>query len=761
MSQLGTELTRPDAKAKLSGAARYTQDFYPPGVLHAMVVTSDHAAAALKSIDTSRAEALPGVAAVLTAQDVPDRRYGIMNPDEPMLARDAVRYIGEPIALVAAESKAIARAAAEAISVEYDVRPEVVELAEAIRDDAPRVHAGDSNILMPGAIVRGDAEAIFASARIVVETAIASHRAHQAYLEPRASLAELDDNGRLIVTTSSQAPYEVRTGLCELLDLPASRVRVKVPALGGGFGGKLHLGMAPYAAALCLHTRRPVQLVCSREAEMQSPAPRENSLVTLKSACDEDGRILAREATIYLDSGAYAYDTPALTATAALQASGPYDIETVAIHTASVYTNSVPTGSFRAPTGPQMAYANEAHLEDIAERLGRPSVELRRRNIVQDGSLGPSGQRLHHPGMATCLDRVCERVGDWRAENGQRSGSAVGTRRGIGLACAWWSTFPGRSAAIVTMNEDGGAVVQTGATEIGTGAVNTAVTALVADELGLDMETVRLASGDTDGAPFDFGSQGSRTMYAAGSAAKEAAGEVRQILCDYVAFELEANPEDLAVADGRITVKGSPSEGMSIAEAVGGAAARSGPVVASARFQPVPPTHEVGCVRDLPFAAFNEPTYHCHAAEIEIDDATGRLRVLRYLAAHDLGPVLNPAGVRGQIEGGVVQGIGYALFEEIQRDAHGRTLNASLVDYRLPTIADIPDELEVIIVSEHPGKDGPQGAKGIGEAPIILPAAALGAAVRDATGSQPNSLPLSAEKVSALIRGGSARAGGT
>jgi CO/xanthine dehydrogenase Mo-binding subunit len=747
MTLLERELVRPDAELKAVGEARYTQDLYPPGVLYGVAVRCPHPAARIRVIDVAAAVASPGCRAVLTADDLPDGRYGIMTADEPLVARGVARYVGEPVALVAADSLAEARAAASLVRVDYEPAPAVLELEDAIAPGAPEVHAGSGNVIAPGAIRRGDVEAAFASAALVVETAMTSHRAHQAYIEPRVALAELED-GNLSVTTSSQAPFEVRTGLCDLLGLSASAVRVRVPALGGGFGGKLHLGMAPYAAALCLSTRRAVQFVCSREEEMQSPAPRENSIVSISSALDESGRILARRATIYLDSGAYAYDTPALAATAALQANGPYDVAAVEIETASVYTNTVPTGSFRAPTGPQMAYATEAHMEEIAERLAVSSLELRRRNLVRDGSLGPAGQRIEDPGMEACLDRAAAELERWDAE---RDPAPAGHRSGRGLACAWWNSFPGSSAAVVTINEDATAVIHTGATEIGTGAVSTALVALVAEELGLGLDAVRLASADTDDGLYDFGSQGSRTLYAAGGAALKAAVEIRQRLVDHVARELEAAPDDLVVSDGAVSVRGAPGSSVALVDAVAGLTAAEGPLVASASFQPVPPAHDKGCVRDLPFAVFNEPSFHCHAAEVEVEEATGRIRVARYAAVHDIGPALNPAGVRGQIEGGVVQGIGYALFEEIQTDASGTTMNASLVDYRLPTIADVPDRIEVVVVSDHPGSQGPRGAKGIGEAPIILPAAAIGAAVRDALGAQPLDLPLDAPRIRQLV----------
>jgi CO/xanthine dehydrogenase Mo-binding subunit len=746
----GTDFVRPDALAKATGAALYTQDLSRPRMLHGVIVRSQLPHATLVSVSVDAARRMPGVACVLTAQDLPVRQYGIMTADEPVLARDVVRYVGEPIALVAAETRAQAVAAAARVVPDLEPREAVTTLAAAVRPGAFEVHQGTPNVIDPQRIRRGDVDAVFRRHR-VVRTEIESQRAHQTFIEPRAAMAELDANGRLLVTTSSQSPFEVRSGLARLFDLPVARISVTVPAVGGGFGGKLHLGMAPYAAAMCLATGRPVQVVCSREEEFQSPAPRENSKVVLESAVDDDGRILARRARIHLDSGAYVYDTTALVSVAALQACGAYDIEGVDVEAAAVYTNTVPTGSFRAPTGPQMAYANEAHMNDIAQTVGISPVEVRRRNLMRKGSLGPSGQQLADSALESIFETVAARVEAWRKDPYPDTGSAPGARRGYGLGCTWWNTFPAGGSASVTLGEDGSAFLYTGATEIGTGAVSASLAAIVADELGIDHARVVVMSGSTDHGPFDFGSQGSRTMYGAGGAARAAVVEVKRILAAALASEVEADPADVVFTEGRVLIAGAPATGRPLTELIAKCSVNGTSVTSSGRFEPVPPAFEPGCATGLVVTVFNEPTFHCHGAEVEVDTTTGSVRVLRYVAAHDTGPIVNPAGARGQVEGGVVQGIGYALFEEVLTDAGGVTVNRSLVDYRIPTLADIPAELEVHFDESHPGIGPLKGSKGIGEAPVILPAAAIGSAIRDALGRQPNKLPLKAETVLALV----------
>jgi CO/xanthine dehydrogenase Mo-binding subunit len=727
---LGTELRRPDAAAKAAGTALYTEDIDRPDLLHGAFVRSPVAAGRIERVDAGRATAV----CVLTADDLPDRRWGTSLPDEPILARGEVRYAGEPIALVAAETRAAALAAAAAVEVTIERADAVVRLEEAL---------AEASRLPPATIRRGDVDGVFSAAGLVVATSHVSQRVHQGYLEPRAALAELRGE-RLVVTTGTQVPFTVRNALAQLLDLPMSRIAVEVPALGGGFGGKLHMGIAPHCAVLCLATGRPVRLVCTREEELQASNPRENSIVELETALDENGRMLARRARIYLDAGAYAKDTPAIASLGALIAAGPYAIDVLDVAVTPVLTNTCPTGSMRGPVAPQLVWATESHLEEAAQQLELDPVELRRRNALRPGDRGPSGQLLADSGLEDCLDEVVTRLDGWRSESGSN-------RRGYGIACCWWGTVAQPSAASVVVNEDGTATVFSGGTEIGTGAVDVAAPAVAAEELGLTLDRVRLVSASTDAAPLDAGSKGSRTQYGIGSAVSAAALEAAQLVREHAADELEVAAEDVVLANGRVSVAGSPARSLSLEEAVRGAIARSGPIVGTGRAGSVSIPVE-GAELGLPgFEFFNEPTFHCHGAEIELDEETGRIEVLRYVAAHDVGTILNPAGARGQVEGGVVQGLGYALYEQIQVGDDGIVRNADLVDYRLPTIADAPRSIETIFVEGHPGAAGPYGAKGLGEPPVMLPAAVVSSALRDLLGAAPDELPLDAITVSELI----------
>ena len=746
---LRTDFPRSDAYRKAVGAAKYTEDYYPVNVLHGVIVRAAAASARIDEVCISDALEVPGVECILTATDVPDARWGEDRPDEPLLARDRLRYVGEPVALVAAESKEAALTAGALVGVHRVDQAPVTTIEAALRPGAPLVNEGHPNAWVVGRIDRGDIAAARDDAVEIIETTYRSHRIHQGYIEPRAALAELDQEGCLVVTTTSQAPFVVKQGIAELLQLAVSRVAVRVPSLGGGFGGKLHLGVAAHAAALCLHTGRPVQVVCSRAEELQAGAPRENSVIRVRSMIDGAGTIIGREAEVYLDAGAYARDTPHVGSLAALLSTGPLAIPSVAVSVYAVYTNTTPTGSMRGPTGPQMVFATEMHTEEVGRRLGQGPVAIRRRHLVQDGDQGATGQPLEDPAAEEILDVVTLQVDEWKRDPYPTADEAC--VRGYGVACAWWCTSPGASSAVVTLGEDGRATVLSGATEIGTGAVTSGVRAIVANALGLALDDVILVSGRTDLGVFDVGSAGSRTLYGAGNAALRASDEVKRILRDYVADHFEADPGDIVFADGQVGVAGAPLHSMPIRDAVVAIQGSVGPVIGGGRFQAVAPAPTCSA-EAMYFETFNEPTYHCHGAEIDIDTTTGHITVLRYVAAHDVGTVLNPMGARGQVEGGVVQGLGYALYEEVITDAAGVVQNDSLVDYRLPTVRDAPREIHVHLIDGHRGKTGPLGAKGIGEAPVILPAAAIGSALRDALGAAPDELPLSPPRVLDFIR---------
>lgn len=738
---------RPDAASKTTGVARYTEDIRPEGMLFAAAVRSPLAAARIVRVGVDAARAADGVRAVLTAEDLPDQLWGTLIQDQPILAREAVRFAGEPIVLIAAETAAAAQAAAALVELELESTEAVVGIAAVFEDGVPEVIPGRPNVGPVARIQRGNVDAAFRDAAHVVRTRIESGRVYQGYIEPRATLAEPGPDGGIVVTTTSQAPFVVRAGLAALLGLPMSKVVVRVPALGGGFGGKLHLGLAPLAAVLCQATGRPVRIVATRTEDMHACNPRQNSIVALESAVDADGVILARRSRVWLDAGAYAFDTPGIASLAAILATGPYRAPVVDLQAWPVYTNTCPTGSARAPSGPEVVYAYETHIADIAEAVGLDAVDIRRRNILRAGDRGPSGELLNDVAIEDCLNVVTERIDQWRRES-----EGVSPRRGYGIACGWWTTTGMPSSATVAMNEDGTVMLSTGATEIGTGAIVTGVASIAANELGVPVEDIRLVTADTGATPYDSGSKGSRSLYGPGNAVLQASQEAARLLREEAGEQLEASPDDIVLANGYAGVRGSPAgPTLPIAKVVQGALNRTGPIVGAGRFKAPAVELEGSRLEGLYFASLNEATWGCHGVELELDEETGRIRVLRYVAAHDTGPLLNPAGARGQIEGGVVQGLGQALTEVMDVGADGVVRNANFVDYRMPTIVDAPRSIETVMIEIHPAATGPLGVKGVGEPPVILPPAAVGAAIRDLLGAQPMRLPVDAVHLSEFL----------
>ena len=737
MNVLGTNFLRRDARERITGAIKYTEDIIVPGMLHAVLVRSTVAAGTIREIRTGAALQVDGVVRVLTAADVPERGYGNFLRDQPIFARDVIRYFGEPVAMIAATSLAAARKAAKLVETEVDATPFVIDLEAASKPEAPLVHNLASNVLDTARIARGNVDAAFASAHKVVTTRIETHRVHQAYLEPRGVTAMPCGEG-LSLIMSTQQPFGVRIVLGELFDIPISRIEIRVPAVGGGFGGKLHVGYAPHATAMALATGMPVQLICERSEDMRNGSPRENSIVEMSSAIDAQGTITGRRCNILLDSGAYALDIQSLNSMAAFYATGPYHIENIDLVSRAVYTHTCPTGSFRGPTGPQLVFAGETHLDEIAEAIGVDAAEIRRRNFIQKGQSGPGGELMSDVTIQQCMDTVLERLHAYR--NASRPEGDT-RRRGYGFACTWWSSLGTPSSAVVQVHEDGSATVSSGGTEIGTSIISTTLPAIVAEVLGIEPERVTLNNGSTRDAPFESGSRGSRTLFSTGNATLRAVNDVVTQIKEEASQILGVPVESLTLRNGRVEGESPSNASLPLAEVVASAKMRNGPVVASARYKARPSEIEGSTLENARVARLGEATFHCHGVEIALDEATGRIEVLRYVAVHDVGRVLNPLAARGQVEGGVVQGIGYALFENLETDARGAVRNDNFHDYRMPTIADVPKSIETIFIETNQSATGPFGAKGIGEPPVIIPAAAIGSALRDILGRQPMRLP--------------------
>lgn len=743
---LGTKLLRRDSRERVTGAIKYTEDIVLPEMLYSVLVRSKVATGRILRLDVQAARQAPGVHTVLTAADVPDRGYGNYLHDQPIFARSSVRYVGEPLAMIAATSLSAARRAARLVEAEIEPAPFVIDLVQAAEPGAPSVHGDRPNVLDTARIRRGDVDAAFRDAFKVVTTRVETQRVHQGYLEPRGVTAAPTGDG-LSLIMSTQQPFGVRQVLSELFDIPMSRIEITVPAVGGGFGGKLHVGFAPHVAAMALATRRPVQLICERGEDMRTGSPRENSVVELSTAVDAAGKFLARKADILLDSGAYALDIQALNSIAAFYATGPYYIENLDLLSRAVYTHTCPTGSFRGPTGPQMVFAGETHVNDIAEALGLDATELRRRNFIQKGQRGPGGEEITaEVTVAACMDAVTERLKAFRAEAPKDDPRP----RGYGLACTWWNSIGTPSSAQVEMHEDGSATLSSGGTEIGTSVISTTLPAIVAEVLGIAPEMVTLNNGSTRNAPFESGSRGSRTLFSTGNATLKAVNQIVAQIKEEAAELLGVAPENLVLRDGRVETAAPGNASLPLKDVIVSAKMRSGPVVAAGRYRAAQVAVSGSQLDNARMARLGEPTFHCQGVEIALDPETGRIEVLRVVAAHDIGKVLNPVAARGQVEGGVVQGIGYAIYENLETDKTGGVRNGNFHDYRMPTIKDIPASIETIFIDSY-AATGPLGAKGIGEPPVIIPAAAIGSALRDMLGRQPKSLPFDAAAMASFL----------
>jgi CO/xanthine dehydrogenase Mo-binding subunit len=743
---------RADGPAKATGQALYTADLAAAGLAHGRLLIAGRAHARIARLDVARARALPGVFAVITAADVPDRRYGSFGfvADRMLFARDVVRYEGDVVAAIAAATADVAEAALAAIEVEYEDLPLVLDVERALQPGSPLVHAdwasyeknaeivADGNMAARSTIVKGDATAALAGADVVVRERYVADMIHPVPIEPHALLAEWHGD-RVTIHSSSQVPFAARAMVAETLEIPEHHVRVVVSHLGGGFGGKCDFHYEAHVAALARAARRPVRIVLTRREEFTMPDKVGHGMVIdLETGLSADGRIVARRGRLLLDSGAYASDSPTLCQIACMEAVGPYRIPHVDLDARLVYTNRTPSGSVRAPTGPQTCWAVEQHTDVLAARVNLDPVEFRRRNLVTAGDEGPTRQVFEPNGALETLDEAARRIG-W--------GRPLGPGESIGLASGWWFSMPSPSGAFVRIDADGHGRIVTGAQENGTGAVM-ALAMLAGDVLGMPPQEFAITYQDTDAGPYDGGSSGSQTTFNAGRAVVEAASEVRTKLVAAAAEMLEAAPADLELRDGGLSVAGSPDRRVSIA-AVAAKVQADGQLLlgTGSGTAPAMPEHDASaCVGRHGFEAFSSPTFFCQAARVKVDHATGVVHVVEVVAVNDVGRVLNPRGATGQITGGVVQAMGTALTEGTLYGADGRQRNATLLDYKLPTSADAP-AINVAFVEAPAANGGPYGAKGVGEPPIIPTAGAIANAIAAATGHRVRRLPMTPERV--------------
>ena len=752
MSVAGQSLERLDAKSKATGRYRYGMDWTMPGMLHGAILRSPHPHARIVDIDVSKANRLPGVAAVLTGQDLPEIYMPGIVWDQPPLARDRVRYAGEPVAIVAAIDRETAEEAVSLIDVKYRLLPIVDDAMHAMEPGTTLVHerwqdyaaqeglVREGNVCCHSALKRGEVEKGFDAADLVFEGTYSTAGVHQAHLEPRVAIGAVDPEGRIAVHANTQVPYWIRRSVSHVLGVDETEVRIVPTGIGGGFGSKLYPQLEPFVALLARETERPVRIVMPIEEELIGGLPRHPCRVYLKTGVKKNGTLVAREARMILDTGAYSGSGPEMASVGILILSGPYKTPHLKLDAYAVMTNKTNFGAYRGPSGPQGVFALESHMDEVAEGLGMDSFDFRRKNILEEGDESANGQVLSGVGMREALERASAAIG-W--------GEPSPPHRGKGLACGWWATTGGSSGCLAKLDVDGKVVLTVGTQEIGTGAIMAGVPQVVAEEMGFRLEDVRVEVADTATGPWDFGSQGSRTLFNVGRAAQFAARDLIKQVKKLAEEELEVSADDIELRDGSAFVKGVPDRGVSLADLSQKSVEKHGGLYGRGVSNLEPVQYEESRMISCLHPVFDHPSFFCHAAEVEVDPGTGIVRVIRYVAAHDVGFAVNPKLARGQIHGGGVQGIGMALMEEIVYEG-GQVVNNNWTDYKLPTIADVP-EVEAILV-EHPVEGGPFGAKGLGEPPVIPPPAALANAIHDAVGVRLRKLPMTPEKVLLAIR---------
>jgi CO/xanthine dehydrogenase Mo-binding subunit len=742
---IGAAWPRGDGAVKAAGSARYTADVPFDAALSGVMLRSPHAFARIRRIDITKARAFPGVHAIAFAGNAPSKPLDFSIKDQHLFPADYARYLGEPVAAVAAETEAQARDAAAAIIVDYEPRTPVLTIDQARAQDAPLVHPDwqsyerresavlDGNICGRNRIKRGDVDKNLGRAAHVVTSEFSFSAGLPGYIEPRCAVAQAGPDGALTVWCGSQSPYGNRDELAAFFELDPSKVRFINQYVGGAFGGKILMAPELYAAALALQCDRPVRVAWSRYEDCMHAFPRAGGSAVLTSGADADGRLLAMRASFVFDTGAYIGYGSGSALIATMLASAPYRIPALDLDGTLVYTNKHIAGPVRAPGAPQANFAKEVHLDELARVVGIDPLAFRLLNVWQDGDISPSGQRLKSVSVAEALEKAAAAIG-W--------GEAATSSRGRGIAAGWWFSACGTSQARVRVNADGRVRVVSGNPEMGTGAAAQGLPIIAADTLGIDPSSIEFALADTGDETPDDGAHGSISTFSAGQAVAAAAADARDQLLAQAESMLEARREDLELRDGRVVNSEVPSVGATFAElarAAGGSIEGKGASSGLAD-----PEIDESSVQGHAFAAWPEPSFIATAAEVEVDPETGEVRVLHIATAQDVGFAFNPTGVTGQIEGGAVQAMGWALSEELKYE-DGALLNPDLKNYLLPTALDAPRITPIIV--ERPSDAGPRGMKGAGEPPVTTPAAAIGNAIRAACGAVPHTTPMTPERV--------------
>ncbi len=740
-SPVGASVRRNDARGKVTGETRYGGDLAGEDALHVAVLRSELPHAEIRGIDTAKAKALPGVVAVLTAADVPGtNRHGLIRRDQELIASRFVRYTGDAVAVVVAETAKIARRALGLIDVDYFPLPGVFTLDEALAPDAPQIHP-IGNLLTRKPILRGDAETAMREAFVTVEETYLTQAVDHAFLDLEAGMAYMDGDV-LTLHASGQWVHEERRLLSLALGLPQERMRIIQPATGGAFGGREDLGIQIYLALAALKTGRTVRQDYDRAESMTARHKRHPLRIRYQLGADREGNLVAAKVTVHADTGAYASTGDAVMRKSASHATGPYRVPNVQVDVFGVFTNLSPCGAMRGFGAAQMAVGYELALDKLAEALGMDRLEIRRRNLIRNGESVTTTQVIPVATGLQCLEEAQRRIG-WERRDYETGSPTLKRGYGISTFCfglGYGDGFPDASRARVRFAEDGVLEVYTGAVEVGQG-LTTVMAQIAAQECGVDPESVRVIWADTHRTPESGSSSATRQTYFTGSAVQIAASELRLQLMDIGAAMLPVHWDDLTLAGGELRDRHEASLSLPIARVLEEGRRRGFSLEASGIFKPPTlPSDPEG----LSPRSFITYLFGSHACSLLVDVETGEVKVERIVAVHDVGKALNPRLVTGQIEGGVTQGLGMALMEEVIR-REGKILNPGFTDYILPTMVDVPP-IEAVFL-ENADVGGPYGARGIGEPPLIGTPPAILSAIADAIGTQVTETPATPERV--------------
>ena len=759
-SVVGQSVYRKDANPKVTGRALHVGNIEMPGMLQVAVLRSPYPHARIRCIDKSKAEALAGVAVVLTGADIArmpgvDPHFGPAFRDQPILAVEKVCHVGDPVVAMAALDGRTAEDALQLVEIDYEPLPAIFDVLDAVKKDAPLVHeqhrpakafadlahvkAGEqSNICYQFKLRVGDVEAAFAAADRIFEDTFTSPPAQHMPMEPHVTLAYLDEHDRLNIWTASQSPSYVRTEIATTFGIPMHRIRVRVPYLGGGYGAKLYAKLEPLVTALALITKKPVRYALTREEEFLTIT--KHKVVTKIKTAVKNGAITARKCEVYWDTGAYAEIGPRIGHKSGYTSAGPYKIPNVWIDSYCVYTNKVPAGAFRGFGVPQVIWAYDSQTDMIARALGADPVEFRLQPALDEGEKFATGTVVRSFGIKEAIRQAAQAI-DWSKPKEARSGVK---QRGRGIAAGVKAVLtPSISGAIVILNADGSANVLSSTVEMGQGS-ETTMSQIVAEELGISADRVHIVQPDTDVTPYDTITAGSRSTYHMGNAVRLAAAKVKAQLCDVVAAKLEVDPEDLTAGKGRIYVRGLEERGMSVGEIFLAKFGSLGTTLAAEAVCQPTAAHmdpETGQSEKCTEYWFPSAT----SAEVEVDTETGQVTVLQLYSVGDTGTAINPRHCEQQLQGAALMHLGLTMFEEMIFD-EGQLINGSLLDYQVASIKDMPQWVRPIVV-QVPHEDGPFGAKGAGETGALTVAPAIANAIEDAVGVRIRDLPITPERV--------------